>query len=110
MVKKHAVTRKNTVAFAVVDGYPVGIDLCRCIRAPGVERGPLALSHLLHLAVHFRAACLIKFRFQPVSLIASKIRIVPKPVTSPVYSGMSNSRAHDSAQRDGNFIRLNPAK
>ena len=67
-----------------------------------MERRGLRLRHLVNFAKHFRADWPDKSATStPVSRIASSIRMVPSPVTSAVYSGMSKLTGHDFARRDG---------
>ncbi len=60
VVKQNAVTGIHTVRFAVVDGYPVGVQLSNGIRRARVERRALFLRDFLYQTVQFRGGSLIK--------------------------------------------------
>ena len=63
VIEQNAIGGVNAVAFAVIDGDPIGIKLCRRIRAAGIKRRRLRLGNFLDFAVKFRRRRLMKPRF-----------------------------------------------
>ena len=60
MVEQNAGACKQAVAFPVVLGDPVAVQLCDPVGASGVEGSGFALGHCLYQSEHFRGGCLIE--------------------------------------------------
>ena len=63
VVEQYAVARKQLVSFAIVDCYPMGVELGGAVRAARIERRGFGLWMLLHQPEQFRRRCLIKASF-----------------------------------------------
>ena len=60
MVEQNAVAGIHAVGLAVIDGDPVGVQFCGCVRGSGVERGFFRLRCFLHFAEEFGCGSLVK--------------------------------------------------
>ena len=63
VVEEDAVAGVHVVGLAVVDGDPVGVELCHRVGAARIKRRGLALRCLPHQAVEFRGRGLVEARF-----------------------------------------------
>src|SRR3989338_6882495 len=63
MVEEYAIAGEDTVGFAVVRCYPVGIHLGHAVRAVGMEGGLFALGYFLNLAEQLRSGGLVNSGF-----------------------------------------------
>ena len=64
VVEQDTAGGKDAVAFAVIDGHPVRIQLGDAVGAARVERGGFRLRHRLHQAEHFRCGGLVEAHFR----------------------------------------------
>lgn len=53
MVEENAVAGKHIVRFAIVDCYPIRIELGRCVRTAGIEWRGVTLWCFLHFSIEF---------------------------------------------------------
>ncbi len=63
MVEQNAAAAEDVVAFAVVDGHPVGIEFSHPVRTARIEIGVFILGYGLDLAEHFGSGSLIETDF-----------------------------------------------
>ncbi len=60
VVEQDAVAGEHVVAFAVIDGLPIAVDLRAGVGAAGIKRRGFGLRSLHDLAVHLAAGRLVK--------------------------------------------------
>ena len=88
MVEEDPVVGEKTVALTVVSDHPVGVDFGGAVGAARVDGRDFILGRGRR-PEHFAARGLVNLAFTPLRRRASRMRVVPRAVTSPVYSGRS---------------------
>ena len=64
MVEQDTGACEQTIAFTIVLGDPVTIQLCNAVRASRIERCLFGLRHFLYQTEHFRSGSLIEAAFR----------------------------------------------
>jgi hypothetical protein len=60
MIEQDTVRSVHIIGFAIIDGDPIGVELCRSIRRTRIKRRGLALRHFLRHVVEFRGRGLVE--------------------------------------------------
>lgn len=63
MIEKDTVAGIYPIGFAIVDGDPVSVKLCHCVRTARIEGGSFLLRSFLHQAIKFGGTGLIEAGF-----------------------------------------------
>ncbi len=91
VIEEDAVRGMNAIGLAVIDGDPIGIELCSGVGRTRIEGRGFTLRHVLRLAVEFGGRGLVEtrpaFEFQDAD--ASSRRSVPIASALAVYSAVS---------------------
>src|SRR5687768_1097766 len=109
MIEKNSITREESIAFPVVYGRPVGVDLRGTVGTAWIKGRRLSLRDLLNLAEHLGRTSLIKFG--PDSGFAYRFKNADRAEASNVACIFWNIKA-DTYMRLRcqmvDLVRLNP--
>src|SRR6185437_16204112 len=62
MIEKNSIRGVHAISFAIVDGYPVGVELCHSVGTAGIKGRSFALWNLLRLAIKLGRGSLVESR------------------------------------------------